>query len=314
MPLATRREYGWLVHCFDCGMLRGRLGEREQMLNMKDAVVVITGAGSGIGQALAVELARMGARLALADVNDNGLQQTLSFLGSATAKAYKVDVADAAAVEAFADQVGKDFGSVSILVNNAGVALHGNFADLTLAEFDWLMNINFWCVIHGCKFFLPLLRSASSARIVNISSVFGLIGPPGQTAYSSSKFAVRGFSEALREELRADGVSVTCVHPAGIATKIAEKARAGQHTSTEDQAVALKIFSKAASITPQEASHTIVQGILKDKDRVLIGKDAYRMDWMARFFPARAGAMFADYMAKRRQRIAGNRAAGAGNS
>lgn len=278
------------------------------MSKIKDAVIVITGAGSGIGQALAIEFAQLGARLALADVNDAGLQQTLSLLGAAEARTYHVDVSDTSAVEAFAAQVAQDFRSVSILVNNAGVALHGSFADITLAEFDWLMNINFWGVIHGCKFFLPLLRSATPSRIVNISSVFGLIGPPGQTAYSSSKFAIRGFSESLREELRSGGISVTCVHPAGIATNIAAKARAGEHTSTDDQNMALKIFAKAARITPQEAAHTIVQGVLKKKDRVLIGKDAYRMDRMARLFPARAGAMFADYMDRRRQRIARGRA------
>jgi NAD(P)-dependent dehydrogenase (short-subunit alcohol dehydrogenase family) len=271
---------------------------------MKDAVVVITGAGSGIGQALAVEFAALGARVALADVNDTGLQQTLALLGSAQARGYHVDVSDAFSVEGFANQVAQDYRTVSVLVNNAGVALHGSFAEITLEEFDWLMGVNFWGVIYGCKFFLPLLRSASSARIVNISSVFGLIGPPGQTAYSASKFAVRGFSESLREELRSSGISVTCVHPAGIATNIAAKARAGEHTRAEDQAMALKVFAKAAQITPQQAAHTIVQGILKNKDRVLIGKDAYRMDWTARIFPARAGAMFADYMAKRRQRAA----------
>jgi NAD(P)-dependent dehydrogenase (short-subunit alcohol dehydrogenase family) len=274
------------------------------MQNMKDAVVVITGAGSGIGQALAVEFAGLGARLALADVNDTGLQRTIELLGAAHAKGYHVDVADASAVEGFARQVERDFRSVSVLVNNAGVALHGSFADITLDEFDWLMRINFWGVIHGCKFFLPLLRAAQSARIVNISSVFGLIGPPGQTAYSSSKFAVRGFSESLREELRSSGISVTCVHPAGIATNIAMRARAGQNTRAEDQARDLKVFARAARVTPQEAAQTIVQGILKNKDRVLIGRDAYRMDWMARIFPARAGAMFADYMAKRRQKTA----------
>ena len=279
------------------------------MPNIKDAVVVITGAGSGIGQALAVELEKLGARLALADVDDAGLQQTLGLLASSNAQSnprtYHVDVSDAAAVEAFAAHVGQDFGSVSVLMNNAGVALHGSFADITLAEFDWLMKINFWGVIHGCKFFLPLLQRAPSARIVNISSVFGLIGPPGQTAYSASKFAIRGFSESLREELRSSGIRVTCVHPAGIATSIALKARAGVHTHTDDQALALKIFAKAARITKEEAARTIVGGILKNKDRILIGGDAYRMDRMARLFPARAGAMFADYMAKRRQKLIG---------
>jgi NAD(P)-dependent dehydrogenase (short-subunit alcohol dehydrogenase family) len=271
---------------------------------LKDAVVVITGAGSGIGQALAVEFAGLGARLALADVNGAGLQQTLELLGSAEQRTYNVDVSNASAVEGFANQVTRDFGAVSILVNNAGVALHGRFADITLEEFEWLIGINFWGVIYGCKFFLPLLRTASSPRIVNISSVFGLIGPPGQTAYSSSKFAVRGFSESLREELRGTGISVTCVHPAGIATNIAVKARAGQNSRAEDQAMDLQVFAKAARVTPAEAARTIVQGVLKNKDRILIGQDAYRMDRMARIFPARAGAMFADYMAKRRQKIA----------
>src|SRR5262249_46205028 len=165
--------------------------------------------------------------VALADVNATGLEETRKLLGAASARTYTVDVADRASVARFAEDVRRDFGRASLLVNNAGVALYGTFAEISLADMDWLMRINLWGVVHGCKFFLPLLEREADARIVNISSVFGLFGPPGQSAYCSSKFAVRGFSECLREELRATSVKVTCVHPAGIATSIAENARAG---------------------------------------------------------------------------------------
>ena len=269
------------------------------MRDFKDAVVVITGAGSGIGRALAGEFAARGAQLALADVNAAGLKETLGQLGDVKAKSYLVDVADPKAVEAFARDVRLDFGRASILINNAGVALFGTFEELTLAEFDWLFRVNFWGVVHGCKFFLPLLRQEKEARIVNLSSVYGLIAPPGQTAYGASKYAVRGFSESLREELRGSPVGVTCVHPAGISTNIAMNARAGAATNPQEQAQARELFNRVAVITPEEAARTILRGIVKGKERVLIGSDAYRMDRMARLFPTRAGAMFAAWLNKR---------------
>ncbi len=269
------------------------------MRKLQGAVAVVTGAGSGIGRALALTLASRGAQLALADVNATGLEETRKLLGAASARTYRVDVADRSAVQDFARSVDKDFGGASLLVNNAGVALYGTFAELSLEEIEWLIGINFWGVVYGCKFFLPLLQRAADAHIVNVSSVFGLIGPPGQSAYCSSKFAVRGFSECLREELRATPVKVTCVHPAGIATRIAETARAGAATRVEEHAQARERFAKVATIPPEEAARVIVRGILADKNRVLIGKDAYRIDFLQRLMPARANAMLSSWLQKR---------------
>ena len=156
------------------------------------------------------------------------------------------------------------------------------------------MGINFWGVVHGCKFFMPLLQRESDAHIVNLSSIFGLIGPPGQTAYAASKFAVHGFSQSLREELRAtSSIKVTSVHPAGIATPIANRARAGSGVTPAARQEAEEYFKKVALITPEEASRVIIKGILGNKNRVLIGADAYRIDRIQRLFPARASAMFA---------------------
>src|SRR5260221_10712655 len=216
--------------------LRAVTGNRSSpMREIGGAVAVITGAGSGIGRALAADLGNGGAHLALADVNVAGLDETRKMRGSAREQTYTVVVSSATAVEEFARRVQQDFGRASLLVNNAGVALIGTFAEVSLEDMEWLVRINLWGVIYGCKFFLPMLLRDPDAHIVNVSSVFGLIGPPGQTAYSASKFAVRGFSEALREELRSTSVKVTSVHPAGISTPIAEKARAGQATRAEDR-------------------------------------------------------------------------------
>jgi NAD(P)-dependent dehydrogenase (short-subunit alcohol dehydrogenase family) len=272
------------------------------MRDIKDAVAVVTGAASGIGRALAIDLAKLGTKLALADVNSAGLEETRGMLGKAVARTYTVDVAKAAAVEDFARAVERDFGRAQLLVNNAGVALMGTLAEVSLEDMAWLMGINFWGVVHGCKFFLPLLQREKDAHIVNLSSIFGLIGPPGQTAYAASKFAVRGFSESLREELRETGVKVTSVHPAGIATPIAQAARAGRGVTTAARQEAEEYFKKVAVIPPEEASSVVIKGILGNKNRVLIGADAYRIDRMQRLFPARASAMFAAFLEKRRQK------------
>lgn len=271
------------------------------MREIRGAVAVLTGAASGIGRALAVDLARRGAQLALADVNSAGLEETRALLGNAVARTYLIDVSKAAAVEALANDVQRDFGRASLLVNNAGVALMGTLAELSLDDFAWLIGINFWGVVYGCKFFLPLLAREPDAHIVNVSSIFGLIGPPGQTAYSASKFAVRGFSESLREELRqTTAIKVTSVHPAGIATPIAHKARAAQGITAAARQEAEEYFKKVATIPPEEAARVIIQGILGNKNRVLIGSDAYRVDRIQRLFPARASAMFAAWLARRR--------------
>ncbi|HEY2497927.1 MAG TPA: SDR family NAD(P)-dependent oxidoreductase [Candidatus Angelobacter sp.] len=271
------------------------------MRELRGTVAVVTGAASGIGRALAVDLAKMRAELALADLNSAGLEETRALLGDAKARTYTVDVSKAAAVEDFAHRVKQDFGRAQLLVNNAGVALMGTFAEVSLEDMQWLIGINFWGIVHGCKFFLPLLQREPDAHIVNLSSIFGLIGPPGQTAYAASKFAVRGFSESLREELRATtSVKVTSVHPAGIATPIAHSARAGRGITAAARQEAEEYFKKVALITPEEASREIIKGILGNKNRVLIGSDAYRVDRVQRLFPARASAMFANFLAKRR--------------
>jgi NAD(P)-dependent dehydrogenase (short-subunit alcohol dehydrogenase family) len=230
-------------------------------------------------------------------------------LGATQAKSYTVDVSNASAMEEFAGRVDKDFGGASLLINNAGVALFGTFAEVSLADMDWLIRINFWGVIHGCKFFLPLLQRQREAHIVNVSSVFGLIAPAGQTAYCSAKFAVRGFSESLREELRETAIHVTCVHPAGINTRIAINARAGAGTRPEEKAEVLQRIGKLLAIPPEVAARTIVEGVLRNRDRVLIGKDAYWTDFLQRLFPVKAGAMFAKWAQKRAKAEAGTQGA-----
>jgi len=269
------------------------------MQKISGSVAVITGAASGIGRALAQNLARGGAQLALADLNPAGLEETRRLVGSAVARTYAVDVSKASAVEDFSREVERDFGRASLLINNAGVALMGRFNEVSLEDMAWLMQINFWGVVYGCRFFLPLLEREPDAHIVNVSSVFGLIGPPGQTAYSASKFAVRGFSESLREELSLTGVKVTSVHPAGIATPIAHSARSGGGVTPEARRDAEEYFKKVATITPEEAARVIVKGILAGKNRVLIGRDAYGIDRIARLFPARASSMMARWLMKR---------------
>lgn len=266
------------------------------MKTLKGAVAVVTGAGSGIGQALAQNLASKGAHLALADVNKAALEETRGLLGSANARTYAVDVSNASAVESFAAQVKQDFGRAAVLINNAGVALYGNFSELTLEEFEWLIRINFWGVVYGCKFFLPLLKAEPDAHLVNISSVFGLIGPAGQTAYAASKFAVRGFTQALSRELMDTRVSVSCVHPGGIRTRIAENARAGAATRVEDQVQARARFDQVVRTSPEKAAEVIVSGILRNKARILIGADAYQIDFVQRLMPVRSPALLARLM------------------
>jgi butyryl-CoA dehydrogenase len=269
------------------------------MRTIKNTVAVVTGAGSGIGRALAQSLAAQGARLALADVNNKGLEETRKLLGSAEAKTYSVDVSKASAVEAFARDVERDFGGAALLVNNAGVALQGSFMEISLDDMEWLMGINFWGVVYGCRFFLPLLQKAPEAHLVNMSSVFGMIGPPGQAAYCSAKFAVRGFTEVLRQELRLTNVKVTCVHPGGIKTNIAENARTGAGADTALTAQMRERFAQVARTSPEKAASVIMNGILRNKPRVLIGSDAVQVDVLQRLFPTKASGIFTKGMEKR---------------
>jgi NAD(P)-dependent dehydrogenase (short-subunit alcohol dehydrogenase family) len=257
------------------------------MHQLRGAVAVVTGAGSGIGRALAQVLAAAGAQLALADINGAAVEQTLAHLNQAIARAYEVDVGNASAVDEFAAKVRQDFKRVSLLINNAGVALYGNFSEVSLADMEWLFRINFWGVVHGCKSFLPLLQQEPDAHIVNLSSVYGLFGPPGHAAYASSKFAVRGFTEVLRQELKGTNIHVSCVHPAGIQTAIADNARLGREASPQEAAILRERFKKLAPTSPAQAAHAILKGILRNRPRILLGTDAYRIDVMQRMAPCR---------------------------
>jgi NAD(P)-dependent dehydrogenase (short-subunit alcohol dehydrogenase family) len=255
---------------------------------LSEGVAVVTGTGSGIGRALAQQLAAAGSALAVADIDQAGLLQTEQSLDQKTAlvTAHGVDVADEKAMRSFAEEVGKRHGRVTLLINNAGVALHGNFDEVSLDDFRLLMNINFWGVVYGVKFFLPLLKREKRAQIVNISSVFGMIAPAGQCAYAASKFAVRGFTEALRHELAGSNVSVSCVHPGGIRTQIARHARVGAGvTGTGHQEKAAR-FERLLRTSPETAAARILLGVERREPRILIGPDAYQVDILQRLRPA----------------------------
>ena len=258
------------------------------MQTFRDRVVVITGAASGIGRALARAFATEGSRLAIADVDAAGLAETAKLAGAKECLTEIVDVSDRTAVERFADQVRSRFGVAHVVINNAGVALSQTLAETRYEDFQWIMGINFWGVVHGTQAFLPLLRAADEAVVVNVSSVFGLIAFPTQGAYNASKFAVRGFTEALRHECEGTSIRAICVHPGGIRTSILKNARFYSDAfGHNDHARSMAEFEQIARTTPERAAEKIVVGIRKRKLRILIGPDAYVIDLMQRLLPAR---------------------------
>jgi short-subunit dehydrogenase len=260
------------------------------MRALAGTVAVVTGAASGIGRALALKLAQEGCMLALADTDAAGLAASAAAARELGVRVstHQVDVADAAAMAEFRDAVLREHGRVALLVNNAGVAIAGTVNELSLDDMQWLVGINFWGVVHGVKLFLPVLQQQYDAHIVNISSIFGIVAPPGQSAYAASKFAVRGFSEALRHELALAGstVKLSVVHPGGVRTQIAANARAAAGVSNARRSEGIARFEQLARTTPEAAAERIVRGILKDEKRILIGRDAHFLDRVQRLFPA----------------------------
>lgn len=256
-------------------------------MQTKECVAVLTGAGSGIGRALANALAQSGCHLALADVNAAALAETAAQVRALGVRVseHALDVADRSAVAALPDAVIAAHGQVDLLINNAGVALGGTFEQVSVENFDWLMRINFDAVVTMCRAFLPLLRQRPEARIVNLSSLFGLITPAGQTAYCASKFAVRGFSNALRLELNDSNVGVTVVHPGGVATAIATSARPAEGSSEADQARKLARAKRLLRMPPARAAEIILRGIERNKPRVIVGNDALILSWLERLMP-----------------------------
>jgi NAD(P)-dependent dehydrogenase (short-subunit alcohol dehydrogenase family) len=254
---------------------------------LNDGVAVVTGAASGIGRALAQQLSAAGSVLAIADINEKGLAETAASLaGKGTVSTHVLDVANEEAVRDFAADVTARHGRVTLLINNAGVALIGTFEEISLDDVRWLMGVNFWGVVYGVKYFLPILKQQPRAQIVNLSSVFGIIAPVGQSAYSASKFAVRGFTEVLRHELEGTSVSVSCVHPGGIHTPIAKSARLGANASPQRKQDAVDFFEKVTPTTPEQAAARILQGVEKKEPRILIGRDARQIDIVQRLRPA----------------------------
>jgi butyryl-CoA dehydrogenase len=248
-------------------------------------VAAITGAGSGIGRALAVELAEKGAHLALCDVDEIGLAETAVRCEGHGIKVTtaRVDVSDRAAVFAWADQAVAEHGKVNLICNNAGVALGATVEAMAIEDLEWLMGVNFWGVVHGTQAFLPHLRAAGEGHIVNVSSVFGLLSIPTQSAYNAAKFAVRGFTDALRMELEIDGGKVSCttVHPGGINTNIAKNARMDASMEGRNGE-----FERLLRTSPETAAKVILKAVEGNKRRTLIGADARVIDLIARLVPA----------------------------
>jgi short-subunit dehydrogenase len=273
--------------------------EPTSMTAIRGAAAAITGAASGIGRALALELAARGCDLALADRDEAGLQAVAAGIGKTGATkvtVHGVDVGDSSQIEAFAQSAIATHANLNIVVNNAGVALMGMFGEVDQAQMEWLVNINFWGVVHGTRAFLPHLSRQREAHIVNLSSIFGIVAPPGQTAYAAAKFAVRGFSESLRHELQmaASPVRLSVVHPGGVATNIVRNSRAGTGViDNARRAQSIERFDALAKTTPAAAALRIIKGIEKNQPRILIGNDARFMDLLQRFRPATYWAVLA---------------------
>jgi short-subunit dehydrogenase len=291
------------------------------MKNFTDRVAAITGAGSGMGRSLAIQLAREGCHLALADRNAASLAETAllaegaapQIVGAPLRVTTRVlDVADRAAMFDWAAETAAQHDRINLVFNNAGVALSSTIDGMDYADLEWIVGINFWGVVHGTKAFLPHLKASGEGHIVNTSSVFGLFAQPGMSGYNATKFAVRGFTEALRQELdlMKCGVSATCVHPGGVRTSIAQSSRIASNMvgfMIESEQQGKDDFEKFFITTADEAARTILDGVRRNKRRVLIGRDARAADWLARTLPAAYQALVV-MQTRRLHRIAHKRA------
>ncbi|MGQ9426563.1 SDR family NAD(P)-dependent oxidoreductase [Gilvimarinus sp. F26214L] len=252
---------------------------------LKGRTVVITGAGSGIGRGLASVLSRRGCKVAISDIDEAGLAQTA---GSLEGECFSevVDVSDRAAVFAHAERVRQRLGPVDVVINNAGVDVSHPFGEHSLEDFEWLMNINFWGVVYGTKAYLPDMLARNSGTIVNVSSIFGVVGWPSQSSYCAAKFAVRGFTESLRHELDGTGVKTLLVHPGAVATNIVRNARFYMdENGGRDKNKIVSEFAKIAKTTPEQAAETIVAALEAGQERVLPGDGARLLDWLQRLAP-----------------------------
>ncbi len=261
-------------------------------MKLNDKVAVITGAGSGIGRALAVSLATRGCRLMLNDARGEALEETLALLGPTDEDSIRTqifDVADWQAMEAFASKVAEHFGQVDLVINNAGVALGAYHAEsVPIEDFKWLMDVNFWGMVYGSKAFLPHLKQRPEACLVNISSILGLLAVAKQSPYCASKFAIRGFTESLRMEAMMEfpHVNIMSVHPGGIKTNIARHSKWDKSDLTQEEREAMTAeFEKSFINTPDYAARTILKGVEKRKKRVIVGNDAWWMSKIAWWFP-----------------------------
>jgi len=265
--------------------------ELPPMTAIRGSTAAVTGAASGIGRALAFELALRGCDLALADRDEAGLQAAAGEITKASQRkvtVHRVDVSEPEQITAFAEAASAAHPNLNIVINNAGVALLGQFGEIEQAQMEWLFNINFWGVVHGTRAFLRQLSRQREAHIVNISSIFGIIAPPGQSAYCAAKFAVRGFSESLRHELSMANspIKLSVVHPGGVATNIARNSRTGAGViNNARRAESIERFDALARTTPTAAALRIIAGIEKNQPRILIGNDARFLDLLQRFRP-----------------------------
>ncbi|MCE4059115.1 SDR family oxidoreductase [Pandoraea sputorum] len=290
------------------------------MKTFTDKVAAITGAGSGMGRSLALELARRGAHLAVSDIDEASVTHTAIACRALGARvtSQRLDVADRDAVFAWARDTAAAHGKINLAFNNAGVSLSVPVATARLEDIEWLMNINFWGVVHGTQAFLPYLTASGDGHIVNTSSLFGIIAMPTQSAYNASKFAVRGFTEALRMELELAGspVSCTCVHPGGVATNIVTASRIDDSIATFtgiDAQTHRRRANKLIDVTSADAAaRQMLAGVQRNARRVLVGADARRVDKLARLLGASYQAMVVWFY--RRSAMSGKRSADAANA